>query len=214
MATSSSKNATILALTAWSSDTRRLQRFNELALLTQRTALVKSLLGLTESDAFVRTEIQRVCAREGVNCRLARGNAAGVLQLKELRNEERYMATVLMKMLSADNSGLLEFNEDDNSLLGHVVVDRLIYCYRRYLGGLRMSVEDAPLSFETFVGIYRAWLNSEVEFVSCGNCGSEHLSTRTSHSVRCPICQMHKHAVTTKRMTTGRVDLYQGRRSA
>ena len=133
MATSNSKNATILALTAWSSDTRRLQRFNELALLTQRTALVKSLLGLTESDAFVRTEIQRVCAREGVNCRLARGNAAGVLQLKELRNEERYMATVLMKMLSADNSGLLEFNEDDAKRVSDMIPKIAGYCRKEFI---------------------------------------------------------------------------------
>jgi hypothetical protein len=209
-----SKNVTIAALTEMLNDPMRLYRFTELATLTQRTTLVKSLLGLTESDIFIRTEIQRVRKHRGMDCRLARGNPAGPTQLRDLRSEERYMASVLMKMLTADNSGLLELDQEDNALLGNAVVDRLIYTYRRYLGGLKMSVEDAPLSFETFVSIYRAWVNSEVEFVACSNCGSEHLSTMTAHSARCPICHMHKHAVTSKRVHANRADAFFGKRSA
>jgi hypothetical protein len=90
------KNKTIAELSQWAADPQKVARFEAVALLSQRTAFVKNLLGLNEQDILVCKQIQAVCARHGVPCNMARGNGFDGVRRKSLYVNERYVASFLM----------------------------------------------------------------------------------------------------------------------
>lgn len=207
------KNKTIQTLSAWASDPEMLSRFEAVALLCQRTSFVKSLLGLTESDEFVRNAIQRACRRHEVPCNFGRGR--GLITFfnpRDLSADARYMASVLLKsLLASDDSGMEASAE---GLLNLDLVDRMIYAYRRYLAVTRLTAERAPLSFEAFVLVYRSYSLAEIELIGCDNCGSEYLSTRRNHGYQCAVCLAHNHAARLKKVPGGKLFLLPEQRVA
>ena len=192
------KNKTIQTLAEWASDHEKLRRFESVALLCQRTSFVKSLLGLAESDEFVRNAIQRICQRHEVPCNFGRGRGlVDFFDARDLNADGRYMATVLLKMLLASDDSGMESSVD--GLISSDLVDRMVYVYRRYLNITRLEVERAPLSFEAFVLVYRAYSVAEIDLMGCENCGAEYLSTRRAHGYQCAICLTHNHAARCKK---------------
>lgn len=189
------RNSTIKSLTDWASDPIKLARFEEVALLTRRTAFIKLLLGLEDSDDFIRSQIARVCERHGVECVFPRGNSQTGVNLRNLNPEQRYMVSVLLKaLLATQESGLSSTNE---GLVNINLLDRMICVYRRYLSMSRIPVIRAAASFEMFYVVYKAWVMGDVDFVDCENCGSEFVNARITNSLRCPVCQAHRLAILT-----------------
>lgn len=207
------KNKTIQTLAAWASDPEKLSRFEAVALLCQRTSFVKALLGLAESDEFVRNAIQRTCQRHEVPCNLGRGRGlVEFFDARDLNTEGRYMATVLLKsLLVSDDSGMESSVE---GLISSDLIDRMVYVYRRYLNTTRLDLERAPLSFEAFVLVYRAYSVAEIELMGCENCGAEYLSTRRAHGYQCAICLTHNHAARSKKAPGSRLQLLAEQRVA
>jgi hypothetical protein len=187
------KNKSIVELRQWAADPVRVQRFEALALLCQRTTFVKTLLGLTDRDAAVRRQLQTVCARHGVECTLARGPGYDGLHLRWASMLQRYSCSFLLGSLLAGSDGGIEENED--GLDPDNLVDRMIYSYRRYLDVRKTSVANADVSFEMFHALYRAYSLGDIDLLTCENCGSAYVQLRTAHVSQCPLCGVHHHAV-------------------
>lgn len=193
------KNTTIRVLEEWASDPVALERFESVALLCQRTALVKQILGLTQSDEFVRDCIRRVCDRHGVQNKLPRGSGLGAASWKDLSSEQRYMASVALKlMLASADSGLERIGDAVDSV---ALVDRMVYSYRRYLNVARMTAGQAPVSFELMYVIYKAYQTADIELDHCSNCGADYISVQEGPKLKCPLCQLHRHAAPSRSIT-------------
>lgn len=187
----STRNRTIADLSQWAADPQKMARFEAVALLSQRTAFVKGLLGLREPNALVRMQIQAVRARHGLECNMARGNGFEGVRRKSLYVNERYVASFLMHTLLKTSDGGIE--ESESGLASDNLVDRLIYTYRRYLVLTRTGAAKAGLSFENFCTVYEGYTLGSVDLTECQNCGASYVHRREVPS-QCPLCVVHKHA--------------------
>ncbi len=185
------KNRTIAELSQWAADPQKMARFEAVALLSQRTAFVKKLLGLNEPDMLVCKQIQAVCARHGVRCNMARGNGFDGVRRKSLYVNERYVASFLMNTLLATSDGGIE--DSESGLASDSLVDRLIYTYRRYLAQTYTQAGNTALNFENFCTVYQGYTLGEVDLTRCQNCGASYIHRRQVPS-QCPVCVVHKHA--------------------
>jgi hypothetical protein len=185
------KNKTIAELSQWAADPQKVARFEAVALLSQRTAFVKNLLGLNEQDILVCKQIQAVCARHGVPCNMARGNGFDGVRRKSLYVNERYVASFLMSTLLATSHGGIE--DSESGLASDNLVDRLIYTYRRYLAQTYTQAGQVSLNFENFCTVYEGYTLGEVNLTECQNCGASYIHRRQVPS-QCPLCVVHKHA--------------------
>ena len=187
------QKSAVRTIATWMCDPDQMRRLDAVVSLSQRTSFVKSVLSLSEDDEIMRAAIRRSCERQGVECRIPRGSATTAINFRELTFEQRYAASVLLKSLhNTDDSGVAP------GVQGHLVsselLDRMLYVYRRYISLSSLQPVDAPVSFELFVLLRRQFVMSEIEFVRCDNCGSEHVSGKEMHSLACPICKVHNHA--------------------
>ena len=187
------QNKTIAELSVWAADPEKMYRFEAVALLSQRTSFVKSLLCLTDNDDLIRTQIQRICKKNEVPCKIPRGTGFDALYLKSLGPEIRYAASILLNTLLASDDGGLA-----TTVIGGInhqsLVDRMIYSYRRYLRLFLLPVVDAPVSFELFFNLYKAYESGNIEISMCSNCESTFTNFRVAQSIKCPVCQTHRHA--------------------
>lgn len=181
----------------WMTDPVQLRRLDELVCFTQRTAFVKSIMNIDSPDGVVCTAIERSCERQGIECRFPRGKPACNINFRDQPPERRYAGSVLLKALyNTDDAGLDA--GVDGALVGGELLDRMIYVYRRFLALSKITVADAPISFEHFALIRQQYALAELEFVGCDNCGSEYISGRSMQGTKCPICAAHRHAIRIK----------------
>ena len=195
-----STKASTRAAPSWASDVEKLARFEAVARLAPRTSFVKALLGLTETDAVVRRAIQQSRERLNIDSRLSRGSGMlATFNPAELRPEQRYICTVLLKSLLASDDSNVALSDSGQGLLNVRLIDKMIYVFQRYLNSSRLTVENAGITFEAFVMVYRAHVMAEIELIACDNCGGEYLNTRLCQSMRCCICATHNHSNRAKR---------------
>lgn len=206
------RNSTLKTLCEWIGDPVGLARFEEVACLSPRTSFVKSLLNLSESDEFVRGQMQSARDRRGVAGKLSRGAPLGMVNVKSLKPTQRYMASVLLSwMLNSDDGGLSAVGGD---IVGVDLVDRLVYVYKRYLNYTGTPVESADVGFELFVLVFRCYTMAEIDVLGCDNCGSNFISTRQGHAMRCPVCDAHAHPCRSKKIPQPRLPELQVRQAA
>jgi hypothetical protein len=185
------KNRTISELSQWAADPQKATRFEAIALLSQRTAFVKELLGLREADVLVRKQIQAVCARHGIECRLRHGKGFNRIRAGSLYADKRYAASFLIhSLLGTSNGGT---GEKGAGIASDNLVDRMIYSYRRLLALSLNPHAQAALSFENFYALYQSYLLGEVDLRDCHNCGASYISVRYVAPL-CPLCVVHGHA--------------------
>lgn len=185
-------NQTIVELSEWATNLKQMNRFEAVALLSQRTSFVKSLLCLTGNDDLIRAHIQRICKKHGVAFKIPRGKGFDTLYLKSLGPEVRYAASILLNtLLASDDGGLAKTAIGINH---ENLVDRMIYSYRRYMRMFLLPGADAPVSFELFFNLYKALESGNIEIAMCANCDSTFTSFRVAQSIKCPVCQTHRHA--------------------
>lgn len=185
-------NQTIIELIDWATNPDKMYRFEAVALLSQRTSFVKSLLGLTANNDLIRAQIQRVCKKNGVAFKRPRGKGFDTLCLKSFGPDVRYAASILLSMLFASGDGGLATTA--TGINHENLVDRMIYIYRRYMQIFGLTVADAPVSFELFFHLYRAYESGDIEMSMCGNCDSTFINFHVAQSIKCPVCQIHRHA--------------------
>jgi hypothetical protein len=185
------KNRTICELSQWAADPQKAARFEAIALLSQRTAFVKELLGLTEPDVLVRAQIQAVCARHGLECRLRHGNGFNRIRAGSLYADKRYAASFLIHSLLGSGDG--GTGEKGAGIDSGNLVDRMIYSYRRLLALSLTPHGQAALSFENYYALYQSYLVGEVNLRDCHNCGASYVSVRYAAPL-CPLCVVHGHA--------------------
>lgn len=199
------KNRRLSDLSAWAADPVKMQRFEAVALLCQRTGFVKSFLCLTDSDSLIRDQIQRVCERHEFSYKVPRGTGFEVFHRKSMGPDVRYASTVLLNIFLNTDDGGLTFA--DLCISNDALVDRLVYTYRRYLRIFLIPVGESPVSFDLFVRIYKAYLSGEIEMAFCGNCDSRFTNFMASQSIKCAVCQTHHHAEIPKNVTLSRPQL-------
>ncbi len=187
------RNKTIVELSQWAADPVRMARFEELVLLSQRTAFIKTMLGLRDNDDVIRMQVQAVCAKHGVECKMPRGNGIDGVHLKSVTSHQRYIISFLMNTMLVTTCGGIA--QSDEGLDSENLIDRLIYSYRRYLSLAVLMPSQAEVSFEMFYVLYKAYNMGQVDLSPCNNCGANFVNLRVSHSIQCPLCVTHKHAV-------------------
>lgn len=181
----------------WMFDPEQMQRLDALAAVTQRTAFVKAIMGLSDPEHVICAAIQRSCLRQDIEVRIPRGKPALSLNFKELSVERRYGGSLLLKALYNSDDGGLD-SGTDGSLVGNELLDRMLYVYQRYLATTSVTAHEAPVSFEMFALMRQMYALAEIEFVACENCGGEYISGRANQGIRCPLCAAHRHAVRVK----------------
>ena len=189
----STRNKTIAELSQWAADPEKMARFEALSLLTQRTSFVKNLLRLRDHDDVIRMQIQAVCAKHGVECKMPRGNGFDGVHLKSVTSHQRYIVSFLLSTLLATSCGGIDQSED--GLESEGLVDRMIYTYRRWMSLAVTTPSKADVSFEMFCVMYRSYALGQVDLIGCNNCGANFVNLRVSSSIQCPLCLTHRHAV-------------------
>lgn len=187
----SSSNRTIAELAAWAANPVQMARFEAVALLTQRTSFVQSLLGLADHPDLIRAQIQRICDKQGVQCKVPRGATPERLTHRTLGPEVRYHASFLLCTLLATRDPALGGLEDQG-IIHDGLVDRLVYAYRRYLSTFLLQPDSATVGFELFYQVYKAYCQGEVTLRLCDNCGAGHISLRSVAGARCPLCHVQR----------------------
>lgn len=185
------RNKTIAELSQWAADPEKMALFEALALLCQRTAFVKKWLALSDHDDVIRMQIQAVCRKHGVECKIPRGNGFDGVHLRAVTTHQRYIFSFLLNTLLATSHGGISYS--DEGLDTENLLKRMIYSFRRYLSIVRISAQDSEVSFEMFSVLYTAYIAGQVDLVGCKNCGSHYVNLRVS-SVQCPTCAVHKYA--------------------
>lgn len=185
-------NKTIADLSAWAADHEKMHRFEAVSLLSQRTSFVKALLCLSDNDDLIRSQIQRICKKNEVACKIPRGNGFEGLYLKSLGPDVRYAASILLSTLLASGDGGLATTAAG---INHEnLIDRMLYSYHRYLRLFLLPAGEAVVSFEMFFHLYKAYESGDIEISMCGNCDSTFTNFRVAQSIKCPVCQTHHHA--------------------
>jgi hypothetical protein len=185
-------NRKLNELSALAADPEKMYRFEKVALLTRRTSLIKTLLGLTENDELIRAQIKRVCERHGVEPKVPRGTGHEDVHLKSLGPEKRYALSFLMGTLLGCGDG--GWANNNAKLTNNNLVDRMVYSYRRYLQVFLLPIDQAPVNFEKFYYIYKKYEQNEIDMTKCQNCDSTFIDMRVMQDVKCPLCQTHHHA--------------------
>lgn len=186
------RNKTIVELSQWAADPEKMARFEALALLSQRTSFVKNLLCLSDNDDVIRMQIQVVCRKHNVACKVPRGSGFDGVHLKSVTIHQRYIVSFLMNILLATTHGGIGVSDD--GLDTENLLDRMIYSYRRYLSLAVMTPAEADVSFEMFYLLWKAYTLGQIDLHGCSNCGSSFINLRVSQSIQCPLCVTHKHA--------------------
>jgi hypothetical protein len=186
------KNRSIAELERWTADPAGLARLEALVLVCQRAPFVKSVLGLTDSTERIRRHIRIVCDRHGIECRVGHGPGYDGFHLREANIHKRYACSLLLGWLLASSHGGIRQTED--GLAPDNLLDRMLYCYRRYLDLFMVPAARADVSFEMFYTLYQAYTVEDVSLLGCENCGSRFVMLRTAHLPICPICAVHHHA--------------------
>ncbi len=185
-------------LSRWAADPEKMARFEQVALFSQRTSFVKAILCLSDRDDLILYQIQTVCKKHEVPCKIPRGAGFDKNVGKTLGPDERYAVTVLMGgLMQCRDSGLTSVFASNEVSNGNLV-DRLIFAYKRYLRIFKIPAFEAPVSFELFYHLYRAYEEGDIDAVSCPNCDAFYLNLKISQSIRCPLCQSHGHALVSK----------------
>jgi hypothetical protein len=187
------KNKTIAELSQWAADPAKMARFEALALLSQRTLFLKNMLGLRDNDDVIRMQVQAVCAKHGVECKMPRGNGIDGEHLKSITSHQRYIISFLLNTVLATTCGGIA--QSDEGLDTENLIDRLVYAYRRYLALAVLTPAQAEVSFEMFYVQYKAYNLGQVDLTPCNNCGANFVNLRVSQSIQCPLCITHRHAV-------------------
>lgn len=190
----SSPNRTIVELAAWAANPQQMARFEAVALLTQRTAFVQSLLALADHPDLVRSHIHRICDKHGIQCKVPRGAPPKRLTHRTLGPEARYHASFLLCTLLSTCDGQPAVDEDTGAAHDDLI-DRLVYAYRRYLSTFRLQESDAVVGFELFYQVYVAYGAGELALKQCDNCGADYLSLPSLVGAQCPLCQVQQLAL-------------------
>jgi hypothetical protein len=111
---------------------------------------------------------------------------------ERIRRQKRYACSLLLGWLQASSHGGIRQTED--GLDPDNLLDRMLYCYRRYLALFMVPAARADVSFEMFYTLYQAYTVDDVSLLGCENCGSRFVMLRTAHLPICPICAVHHHA--------------------
>ncbi len=175
----------------WSTYPDQLRRFEALALLTQRTAFIKTLMGIDDTDVKVRSMVKLICERHGVTWKRLPGGGFDVLHPKFLSLPERYAASVLLSDVLRNCGGDLRIEE--NQVSG-AMLDRLLHTFHSFLTAYNVTGETTPLSFEKFYFLACRYFTGDVDLMACNNCASHFINLKVSH-FQCPICMLHNHAV-------------------
>lgn len=194
----SARNKTIAELSQWAADPEKMALFEALALLCQRTAFVKKWLALSDNDDVIRMQIQAVCKKHGVECKIPRGNGFDGVHLRSVTTHQRYIFSFLLNTLLATSHGGMSSTKE--GLGTENLLKRMIYSFRRYLSVVRVSAQDSEVSFEMFAVLYMAYTMGQVDLAGCKNCGSNYVNLRVS-SVQCPVCVIHKYALVPAKST-------------
>lgn len=193
----------IAEIERWTADQEKLARFEALVLVTQRATFIKSVLGLTESEERIRRHMKLICARHDTELRPGRGPGYDGRHLRQANVHQRYDCSLLLGWLLQSSDGGMA--ETGAGLVPDKLLDRMLYCYRRYLDLFVTTAARADVSFVMFYTLYRAQAVGDVQLRLCDNCGSQFVMLRTAHTVTCPICAVHRHA--RSRSRSGPLDL-------
>lgn len=185
------KNRSIAELERWAADPARLARLETLVLVCQRAVFIKSLLGLTDSTDRIRRHVRLVCERHGVELRVGHGPGYDGVHLRQANLQQRYICSLLLGWLLVNSDGGIARTEQ--GLHPDRLLDRMLYCYQRYLVQYVTTAARADVSFEMFYTLYQANAVGDVSLHRCDNCGSQFIMLRTAHLVTCHICAVHHH---------------------
>ncbi len=183
------RNKTISELSQWAADPDKMALFEAVALLCQRTAFVKKWLDLPDHDDVIRMQIQAVCKKHGVDCKMSRGNGYDGLHSREVTSHQRYIFSFLLSTLLSTSHGGIAQTED--GLDSDNLLKRMVYSFRRYLSVAGVSPQESEVSFEMFAVLYVAYTMGQVDLLGCNNCGSSYVNLRVS-SNQCPVCTTHR----------------------
>lgn len=167
-------------------------RFEALVMVTQRVNFIRTVLGLTEHEDTVRMYMKRVCEHHHLKLQPARGPGYDGRHLRFANNPQRYHCSLLLGwLLQSSDGGIARTGEamDNNKLL-----DRMLYCYHRYLDLFVATAARGEVSFVMFYTLYQSHAIGEVQLRVCENCTGQFIFLRTTHAPTCPICAMHRHA--------------------
>lgn len=182
----------IAELSEWAADPEKMARFEQVALLSQRTGFIKTILCLPDQDDLILQQIQVICRKHEVPCKIPRGSGFDQVYLKALGPEDRYAISILLStLLQCGDAGLTSTTE---GMSNTNLVDRMIFSYRKYLKLFLLPVADAPVSFEMFYHLYKLYQSGDIDVSACLNCDSSFVNLRVTQSIKCPLCQTHRHA--------------------
>jgi hypothetical protein len=182
----------ILDISSWAPDQEKFARFEALVLVTQRVNFIKAVLGLAEPEETVRRHMKLVCERHRLKPQPARGPGYDGRHLRHATIPQRYHCSLLLGwLLESSDGGIARTGE---AIDNHKLLDRMLYCYRRYLDLFVSTAERDEVSFVMFYTLYRAQANGDVQLRVCENCAGQFAYLRTAHTPTCPICAMHRHA--------------------
>ena len=198
----SSGNQTIRNLCDLGVDPELAVRFERVVLLTQRTRLIKDLLGLDWKDSLVLLLTSEVFAKNEMTLKRPRGSGFDLVNSKSIGPTERYDLTFLLNLLYS-----VHLNPKVDTLartgvdLGgrYRLLDRLIYVYQTYQRTFRVGA-TARVHFEKFHAAYESFTSHDLGMEPCRNCSSLVLNFGAGPRLKCPICQTHGHAVIPNKM--------------
>ncbi len=177
----------IQQLSKWASKPELMERFIQVALLSQRTLFIREVLLLEdESDAMIRMQVQYVCEQHGVETVFPRGNSYAGIHIKSLTPIQRLHATYLINLMRGSETSGLTFAD---GIRADEMLDRLIVCFRKYLGLYKLQAHTAPISFERFHFLYKCYKNGAIDLTRCTDCESDFVNLRVHQSVQCPLCE-------------------------
>ena len=179
-------------------DPRWEDRFDVLIRLTQRTQLIKDLTGIDMRPQRIKSAIDKRLVELGVEIQRPRGSgqthtAKGFLH----KMREKYDAAYLLALhFGANGAGTLASMEIN---LGNAL-DKRMETYLRYVADLYENIDDAAISFETYIVLINGVTSHEVPIHTCRSCTSTYVWPSGSY-VRpsCPICSAHQHDVASSR---------------
>ena len=179
-------------IASWAPNQEKFARFEALVLVTQRVNFIKTVMGLAEPEETVRRHMKLVCERHGLKLQPARGPGYDGRHLRHVNIPQRYHCSLLLGWLLQNSDGGI--CNDAQAVDTGRLLDRMLYCYRRYLDLPVSSAQRCEVSFIMFYTLYRANAMGDVELRVCDNCAGQFMLLRTAHTASCPICAMQRHA--------------------
>jgi hypothetical protein len=176
-------------------DLETTHRLQQLLPLTQRTDLLRQLLGLKASNQIIGNQAKLICEQMGIEYRPPRGAMPEMLKKASLVPEARYhISAILAPVLELMRDQPIDsLTPSGSKQASHHIVDLLVTSFRRHVRILGTTPRELPVSFEQIYIAWQALACEDTGLEQCSNCDSTYLVNNLSATSRCPVCRMHGH---------------------